>query len=162
KALFSMPRFDIIIGGELNLDLVLYGLPRELPHERELLANAMALTLGSSSAIVAHNLASLGCKTGFVSRIGDEPLGTIALARLAESGVDVSGTHQIAGAMTGVSVILAHENGRSILTYPGVSFSLRLADLDLEYLCSARHFHLSSYYLQRELRPDVPKLFWTL
>jgi hypothetical protein len=46
-------RFDVTIAGELNLDLLLYGLPDELPPERELLADGMMLTLGSSSAIVA-------------------------------------------------------------------------------------------------------------
>ena len=51
-----MPRFDVTLAGELNLDLILYGLPDELPPERELLADRMMLTLGSSSAIVAHNL----------------------------------------------------------------------------------------------------------
>ncbi|PYV63518.1 MAG: ribokinase, partial [Acidobacteria bacterium] len=55
-----MPNFDVTIAGELNLDLILYGLPEQLPPERELLANEMSITLGSSSAIVAHNLASLG------------------------------------------------------------------------------------------------------
>src|ERR1700733_6005174 len=54
-----MPRFDVTITGELNLDLILYGLPEELPPERELLAEGMMLTLGSSSGIVAHNLAAL-------------------------------------------------------------------------------------------------------
>ena len=52
-----MPRFDVTIAGELNLDLILYGLPEQLAPERELLADRMMLTLGSSSAIVAHNLA---------------------------------------------------------------------------------------------------------
>ena len=73
-----MPRFDVTIAGELNLDLILYGLPDELPPEHELLANRMMLTLGSSSAIVAHNLAVLGARVGFISRIGDDPLGQIA------------------------------------------------------------------------------------
>src|SRR5438094_422397 len=68
-----MPRFDVTIAGELNLDLILYGLPDELPRERELLADRMMLTLGSSSAIVAHNLAALGARVGFISRIGDDP-----------------------------------------------------------------------------------------
>ncbi len=85
-----MPRFDVTIAGELNLDLILYGLPEQLPPERELLADRMMLTLGSSSAIVAHNLAALGSRVGFQSRIGDDPLGKIAIERLAEGGVDVS------------------------------------------------------------------------
>ena len=49
--------------------------------------------------------------------------------------------------------------GRHILTYPGTISELRLEDLDLDYLASARHFHLSSLFLQRGLLPDVPELF---
>ena len=85
-----MPRFDVTIAGELNLDLILYGLPKEMPLERELLAERMVLTLGSSSAIVAHNLATLGSRVGFQSRIGDDQLGQMALERLEQAGVDVS------------------------------------------------------------------------
>ena len=42
-----MARFDVTIAGELNLDLILYGLPEDLAPERELLASGMMLTLGS-------------------------------------------------------------------------------------------------------------------
>src|ERR1039458_391231 len=83
-------RFDVTIAGEINLDLVLYGLPEVMPLDRELLATDFRLTLGSSSAIVAHNLAALGVSVGFVTRLGDDPLGSIALERLAEKGGDVS------------------------------------------------------------------------
>ena len=102
-----MPRFDVTIAGELNLDLILYGLPDELPPERELLADRMMLTLGSSSAIVAHNLASLGSRVGFQSLIGDDSLGQIALDRLAEGGVDISRVRQVHGSTTtGLTIIL--------------------------------------------------------
>lgn len=153
------PRFDVTIAGELNLDLILYGLPAELSPERELLADNMVLTLGSSSAIVAHNLASLGTNVGFQSIIGDDPMGRIALERLAASGVDTSRVRAVKSVGTGLSVILQREGWRNILTYPGAISRLRWADLDLEYLRSARHFHLSSYYLQSSLRSDVPELF---
>ncbi|HXY49055.1 MAG TPA: carbohydrate kinase family protein [Terriglobales bacterium] len=155
-----MPRFDVTIAGELNLDLILYGLPKELPEERELLAQRMTLTLGSSSAIVAHNLAALGSRVGFVSRIGDDPLGQIAVGRLAASGVDVSRIHGVEGeTKTGLTVILQRERMRNILTYPGTIFDLTLADLDFDYLTDASHFHLSSFYLQRGLTPHVGELF---
>ena len=85
-----MPRFDVTIAGEVNLDLILYGVPEELPRERELLADRMMLTLGGSSAILAHNLAALGSRVGFQSRIGDDHVGEIALHPLQQSGVDVS------------------------------------------------------------------------
>jgi sugar/nucleoside kinase (ribokinase family) len=155
-----MPRFDVTIAGELNLDLILYGLPEQLLPERELLADRMMLTLGSSSAIVAHNLAALGSKVGFQSRIGDDPLGQISLERLQQGGVDVSKVRRIAGATTtGLTVILHHESWRNILTYSGTIAELSWEDLDLDYLADSRHFHFSSYYLQRGLRPRVKELF---
>ena len=108
-----MPRFDVTVAGELNLDLILYGLPDELPPERELLADRMMLTLGSSSAIVAHNLAALGSRVGFQSLIGEDSLGQIALDRLSEGGVDVSQVRRKRGATTtGLTVILHHTGWR--------------------------------------------------
>jgi sugar/nucleoside kinase (ribokinase family) len=155
-----MPRFDVTIAGELNLDLILYGLPADLPPERELLADRMMLTLGSSSGIVAHNLAALGCKVGFISRIGNDPLGAIAIERLSDGGVDVSKVRREEGdKQTGLTVILQRALERNILTYPGTIFDLTLEDLDLEYLTDAGHFHLSSYYLQRGLHAQVGDLF---
>jgi len=155
-----MPRFDITIAGELNLDLILYGLPEELPPERELLADRMMLTLGGSSSIVAHNLAALGSRVGFQSRIGDDQLGEIALQRLQEAGVDVSRLRRISGAAkTGLTVILHRQAWRNILTYAGTIAELCWDDLDFDYLSDSRHFHLSSYYLQRALRPHVGELF---
>ncbi|HEX3821126.1 MAG TPA: carbohydrate kinase family protein [Candidatus Sulfotelmatobacter sp.] len=155
-----MPRFDVTVAGELNLDLILYGLPEQLLPERELLADRMMLTLGSSSAIVAHNLAALGGRVGFQSRIGDDPLGRIALERLQQGNVDVSNVRVTPGATTtGLTVILHHEVWRNILTYAGTIAELTWDDLDLDYLADSRHFHLSSYYLQRALQPRVAELF---
>jgi len=155
-----MPRFDVTIAGELNLDVILYGLPEELPPEHELLTDRMMLTLGSSSAIVAHNLAALGSRVGFQSRIGDDSLGQIALQRLNESGVDVSRVLNVPGPVkTALTVILQHQDWRNILTYSGTIVDLTLDDLDLEFLTDSRHFHLSSFYLQKGLRPQVPELF---
>jgi sugar/nucleoside kinase (ribokinase family) len=155
-----MPRFDVTIAGELNLDLILYGLPDELPPERELLADRMMLTLGSSSAIVAYNLAALGSRVGFQSLIGDDSLGQIALDRLQESGVDVSRVRQKHGSITtGLTIILQRTRWRNMLTYAGTIAELSLFDLDFDSLLDSRHFHLSSLYLQRKLQPDLPELF---
>lgn len=155
-----MPRFDVTIAGELNLDLILYGLPNELPPERELLADRMMLTLGSSSAIVAHNLASLGSRVGFQSLIGDDSLGRIALDRMAAGGVDISQVRRVDGSTTtGVTIILQRAGWRNMLTYSGTIAELSMNDLDFNYLSDSRHFHLSSLYLQLALQRDLPELF---
>jgi len=158
-----MPRFDVTVAGELNLDLILYGVPEELPRERELLADRMMLTLGGSSAIVAHNLAALGNRVGFQSRIGDDQFGQIALEQLQQSGVDVTHVRRVTGATkTGLTVILQRQAWRNIVTYAGTIAELCWEDLDLDYLADSRHFHLCSYYLQRGLRPRVGELFQRL
>ena len=81
-------RFDITIAGEINLDLILYGLPRDLPVERELLASDFQVTLGGSSAILAHNIASIGTTVGFITCVGDDSLAnwlSIAFWRVART-----------------------------------------------------------------------------
>jgi sugar/nucleoside kinase (ribokinase family) len=81
---------DIAIAGETNLDLILHGLPQEMPTERELLGSGFNLTLGGSSSILAHNLSALGARVGFASQVGSDEMGDIAIARLAEAGIDTS------------------------------------------------------------------------
>ncbi len=153
-------RFDVSIAGEINLDLILYGLAEEIPVEREVLATDFRCTLGGSSSIVAHNLASLGASVGFSTRLGKDELGRIALERMAESGADLSEVVYAGDATsTGVTVLLHHGAQRRILTYPGTMSGMSRADLNFDYLASAKHFHLSSLFLQKALAPDLPALF---
>jgi sugar/nucleoside kinase (ribokinase family) len=155
-----MRRLDIALVGEANLDVVLYGLPEALPPERELLADEMALLLGGSPAITAHNLARLGSCVGLITAQANDILASFCVRELEQAGVDLS--YAVAApprVRTGVTVLLQHENLRRCFTYPGSTASLRFPDLDLDYLRSARHFHLSSFYLQRGLIDDVPRLF---
>ncbi len=156
----GMPQFDLTIAGEVNLDLILYGLEETMPVDRELLASNFEMTLGSSSAIFAHNLSVLQRRVGFITRYGADFMGRLAMERLAESGVDIS--KSICGAessKTGVTILLPHGAARRILTYPGAMFDMTVDDLDIDYLASARHFHLSSLFLLRRLQPGLPGLF---
>jgi sugar/nucleoside kinase (ribokinase family) len=155
----DMPKFDVSVVGELNLDLILSGLPSQLELEREHLAKDLTITLGSSSAIFTHNLALLGNQVGFSSAIGGDALGEIALEFLRDSGTDVSGVRKFAGKQTGLTTILPTGTQRYILTYPGTMFEMGFDHLDLDYVLDARHLHLSSYYLHRALRPQIPELF---
>ena len=155
---------DVCVVGEINPDLILYGVPAQLKPEEESLVSGFRLTLGSSSAIFAHNLAVLGTRVGMVSKIGADSLGKMAFDWLANAGVDltrvrVAPSGPATGPLTGLSVILAQPEHRFILTYPGTMFEFSYADLDLDYIFSARHLHLSSYFLHRALRPRIADLF---
>lgn len=155
-----MKPFDITLAGESNLDLLLHGLPEHLPTDRELLADGMALELGGSPAITAHNLAALGSRVGFITIDSGDLFARFCMEQLTSAGVDLSrAVRSPHGAGTGLSVLLEHGQTRRTLTYPGVTQQLGYDDLDLDYLASARHFHLSSYFLLQALRKDVPRLF---
>jgi sugar/nucleoside kinase (ribokinase family) len=154
-----MTRFDVTLVGEANLDLLLYGLPETLPTERELLATDMAMLMGGSPAITAHNMAKLGSRVGLITPRANDIAAAFCVQELELAGVDLSHSVQTEPSLrTGVTVLLQHEKVRRSLTYTGGSASLRFNDIDLDYLRSARHFHLSSFFLQRGLIDDVPRL----
>jgi len=146
---------DVSVVGELNLDIIFYGLPEKLELEREHLAKELSITLGSSSAIFAHKLSCLGDRVGFTSCIGSDPLGEICLKRLGESGVDISHVRKFAGKTTGLTAVLPQRIERYILTYPGTMYGLSMTDLDLGCIFSAKHLHISSYFLHKGLRPAM-------
>jgi sugar/nucleoside kinase (ribokinase family) len=151
--------FDVSVIGELNLDLILYGLPQSLVLEREHLATDLSITLGSSSAIFAHNLSYLGNRVGFSSCIGDDPFGEICVQRLSASGVDVSHIKKLRGKTTGLTVILPQRKERFILTYPGAMYEMTERELDQAFVFNAKHLHLSSYFLQKGIRPQLIHIF---
>ncbi len=151
---------DVCVVGEINPDLILYGLPKELKPEEESLIGGFRLTLGSSSAIFAHNLSVLGTGVGMVSKIGADALGKMAFDWLVAAGVDLAHVSFTSSkTSTGLTVILTQPEHRFILTYPGTMFELSYVDLDLDYIFSARHLHLSSYFLHKALRPKIVDLF---
>ncbi len=150
--------YDLAIAGELNMDLIMYGLPLAMPTERELLGTEFISTLGSSSAILAHNAATLGMRVRFSTLVGKDDFGRMALGRLAEAGVDTSGSLVDASLSTGVSIVLPHGAERHILTYLGSIVALTVDHLDFDSLAQARHFHLSSLYLQTGLHRGLVDL----
>lgn len=151
--------FDLLVAGELNPDLILTGdvIPRFDQVEQRL--DRALLTIGSSSAIFACGAARLGLKTAFVGLCGDDVFGRFMLDGLSERGVDVSNVIVRPGQTTGLSVILIGAPDRAILTLPGLMPELRGADIRDGLMQQARHLHVASYYLQTNLRPDLPSLF---
>lgn len=155
-------RFDLTLVGDANIDIMLYGLPADLTPERELLATDMRTLLGGSAAITAHNLAALGNTTGFITTAANDHFGNLCQMELRQAGVDLSRCIPVEQTQTGVTVLIQNQDFRRMLTYAGATFHLDYRSLDLAYLADSRHFHMSSYYLQRALTEQIPQLFSTL
>ena len=78
---------------------------------------------------------------------------------LTANGVDVDGVAVDPDVPTGVTVVLSRQDDRAMLTSAGTIESLSGALVDRDLVRSARHVHVSSYFLQGGLRPDLPELF---
>jgi sugar/nucleoside kinase (ribokinase family) len=152
-----MPRIAII--GELNLDFIITGAPALPRLGEEVIVGDMTLTLGSSSAILACQLAKLGDDVVFVTKAGADEFGQRALAFLAEKGVSTEFVQVIPSMRSGLTVSIAVGSERAMLTQLGTIEEMRLGDVDWERLRGCHHLHISSYYLQRNLRPDIGRVF---
>jgi sugar/nucleoside kinase (ribokinase family) len=150
---------DIVVVGDLNVDLVLTGLAA-LPAYRELsFAKGMRFVLGGSSAIFACNIARLGASVGFVGKLGADELGYFLKRRLEASAVDTSRLVMDPSQTTGICISMSFPEEYAMVSYPGVRNTFALADVDLDYVKSARHLHMSGFYLLPSMRSDVPGLF---
>jgi len=151
--------YDILVVGELNVDIILSGDVTPVFDQVERLVSDSSLVLGSSSAIFACGAARLGLNTSITSKIGQDTLGEFCLNALKNRNVDVSGVFLDPGVKTGMSLILNCGVDRAILTYPGSMENFSLEDINPDLLRKTRHLHLGGYYLLSTLRPQVVQLF---
>jgi sugar/nucleoside kinase (ribokinase family) len=155
-----MADFDLCVIGEINPDVVLRG-PDLAPDfgQAEKLIEGAALTIGSSSVIMACGAARLGLKVAFVGVVGDDQLGHFMLRAMNVRGVDTSACIVEPQLETGLSVILSQPEDRAILTHLGAIAALRPEWVDREMLRRVRHVHVGSYFLLDALRPGLPALY---
>jgi sugar/nucleoside kinase (ribokinase family) len=151
--------FDVIVVGELNVDLILNELEKFPEVGKEILARQMTLTLGSSAAIFASNTSSLGTRVAFIGRLGNDKFGEVVLESLQQNGVDVSMIIRDEAHGTGATIILNVEEDRANTTYPGAMDALTIDDISEDQLRRGRHLHFSSYYLQPGMKDGVGELF---
>jgi sugar/nucleoside kinase (ribokinase family) len=150
---------DIVVVGDLNVDLVLTGLPA-LPAYRELrLAQGMRFALGGSSAIFACNAARLGARVGFVGKVGEDEFGAFLRRSLQESGVDTSRMIRDGAHRTGICVSMSFPEEYAMVSYPGIRETFRVEEVDFDYVRRARHLHMSGFYLLRAMQPGAASLF---
>ncbi len=151
--------FDVLVVGELNIDLILNKIEKFPEMGKEVIAREMKQTLGSSSAIFANNLSILGSKVTFLGKVGFDSYAAQISASLKASGVDVAQILKSASHLTGLTVAFNYDNDRAMVTYPGAMNDLTLKDISDDILKTASHLHVSSIFLQEGLKPDVVELF---
>ena len=151
--------FDVLVVGELNIDLILNQIAGFPEMGKEIIADGMTVTMGSSSAIFANNLSVLGAKVSYLGKVGKDQFAAQIFFSLEKSGVDVSNIITTPEFQTGLTVAMSYDNDRAMVTYPGAMNDLSIGDIRDETLRSANHMHVSSVFLQEGLKPDIILLF---
>ena len=151
--------FDVLVIGELNVDLLLYGDVTPVFGQVEKLVDDAVMTVGSSSAIFACQAARLGLRVGFVGKVGVDPFGEFMINRLRQAGIDTSAIVEDSTLKTGLTVHLVRGTDRAMLTNVGAIPELRPEDVDGTLLETTRHFHLGCYFLQEGIQPGLAGLF---
>jgi sugar/nucleoside kinase (ribokinase family) len=152
-------RFEVIVVGELNVDLILNSIDSFPEIGKEKIAKYMTLTLGSSSAIFASNLSALGANVAFAGKIGDDAFGTLVKDSLQRKKVNTDFLITSNQLNTGVTIVLNYSEDRAMVTYPGAMEDLTVNDIKEEVIKSAKHLHFSSYFLQPGMRSGLLGLF---
>ena len=152
-------KFDVIVVGELNVDIILNQLPQLPEIGKEIFAANMNMALGSSSAIFAANLSRLGCKVAFLGKIGKDYFGNFVLEKLGEFGVNTEMVRLDNTQKTGATIVMNYDNDRANVTYAGAMANLTIEDIKTEYLALAKHLHLSSCFLQEGLKNSIAAIY---
>ena len=152
-------KYDIVVVGELNPDLIVSGSVVPEFGQIEKLVDKAILTIGSSSAIFACGAAKLGLRVAFIGKVGNDIFGRFMCQSLSEYGIDIRGIVTDKEVPTGISIILSTGIDRAILTSLGTIPRLEFSDIDQKIIKNTRHLHVGSYYLLEQLRPDLSILF---
>ncbi|MEO9512218.1 MAG: carbohydrate kinase family protein [Flavobacteriaceae bacterium] len=154
-----MKNYDVLVVGELNVDIILDKIQGFPEIGKEILSKHLNVTLGSSSAIFASNLSSLGTSVTFLGKIGNDMFSTIIKESLERKKVN---TDFIIGSeeyQTGLTMVMNYDMDRANVTFPGAMEHLYEEEVTDDILKTARHLHLSSIFLQTGILKNVVKLF---
>ncbi|WP_417359164.1 carbohydrate kinase family protein [Galbibacter sp.] len=154
-----MPTKELLVIGELNVDLILNQIDGFPKIGTEILANKMNLTLGSSSAIMAANASAIGVDTYFCGLIGTDDFGSFILNSLESKGVGTEFIQKTSEHQSGITVVMSYEQDRANVTYCGAMEALTYAKIPWGDLKGFKHLHLSNFFIQKGIRQDIVKIF---
>lgn len=154
-----MKNIDVLVVGELNVDIILDQIVSFPEIGKEKIAKKLTITLGSSSAIFASNLSTLGTNVAFLGKIGTDNHAEIIKTSLQEKGVNTDLILETKDHKTGLTIVMNYNMDRANITYPGAMNYLLEPEITDKMLEQAKHMHLSSVFMQKGLKDSIVNLF---
>jgi ribokinase len=156
-----MSRFDVIGFGALNVDK-LFRVNRIAAAEEESFIEGYSETCGGSAANTIVGLARLGCKVGFIGKVGCDKEGDLLLEDFCKEGVDTNGVIRVKHGKSGSVMGFVDKKGaRALYIDSGVNDTIPFDEVNIEYASQARFLHLTSFVGEKSFRTQK-KLLETL
>ncbi|MCW4043975.1 MAG: carbohydrate kinase family protein [Candidatus Bathyarchaeota archaeon] len=140
-----MKRFDVVGFGALNVDK-LFKVNKIAAAEEESFIENCVEACGGSAANTAVALARLGCKVGFIGKVGNDREGSLLLSDFRREGVDTGGVIRAKRGRSGTVLgFVDKEGARALCIDSGVNDTIKLSEVDAGYALQARFLHLTSF-----------------
>jgi sugar/nucleoside kinase (ribokinase family) len=136
---------DVLVAGELYVDLILSGFNALPEPGREVFATRFSREIGGGTSITAAGLAKLGLRCAVFGLVGEDS-GEWVKDRLRAEGIGVKQVQTHPTEPTAITVVATTGHDRSFLSYQGASFALEEALLESVRTpdwVAPRHVHLA-------------------
>src|SRR3989304_5484973 len=162
-----MKSFDVVGFGALNVDS-LFRVNQIAGAEEESFIEAHSETCGGSAANTMVGLARLGCKVGFIGKVGSDKKGAMLLEDFERESVDTSGVIRMKQGSSGAVMGFVDKQGaRALYIDSGVNDTIAFEEIRAKYVSRARFLHLTSFVGEKsfdsqkkiESLPDVKGSF---
>ena len=142
----SQRTLDAIGMGASAVDMigVVNHLPKRDAKEKML---AFECHAGGTVANTAVGLSRLGCKSGYLGKLGENGYSKLLIDELSKEGVDIQGLIRESSSGPYLAFIMVENNSgaRTCLWTDDLIRPLKPEDLSIEYITSARVLHLDDY-----------------
>ncbi|MFC5751210.1 carbohydrate kinase family protein [Actinomadura rugatobispora] len=113
----ALPDLDVFLSGQVFMDMIFTGLPGLPPPGTELFTEGLGSAPGGV-ANIAVAMSRLGLRVGLAAPFGDDLFGAYLWRTLAEQeGIDLARSRRVRSWPTPVTVSLAYDSDRSMVTY---------------------------------------------
>ena len=140
-----MSHFDVVGFGALNVDK-LFRVNSLAEAEEESFIEDYVEACGGSAANTTVGLARLGCKVGFVGKVGCDREGDLLIQVFCKEGVNIYGTIRARQGKSGSVLGFVDKKGaRALYINSGVNDTIEFDEINVKYVSQTRFLHLTSF-----------------
>ena len=131
--------------GALNVDK-LFKVSKFAKAEEEIFVEDYAEACGGSAANTVVGIARLGCKSGYIGKVGCDREGEMLIKDFCDEGVNTDGVIRAEEGESGSVLGFVDKKGaRALYINPGVNDTIKLDEVNSRYVSQAQFLHLTSF-----------------